>query len=227
MNTRSSTGLVRKSDSRWGDYSRDVSVDPVDGSTFYFTGQYTNGLFWGTRIAAMTFADVDTPVQPGPVGTVSGLKWDDKDGDGKRDTGEKGVPGTTIYVDVDNNGELCLCEPAAVTDADGRYRIQNVPVGTHHVREMLPPGWEQTYPDTVDGSHLVTITKNGGPIGVDFGNRQASGFDKGLDYGDAPSTFPTLLGQNGAFARHRGRIPAGSSDRRRAEWPADDAGQRR
>ncbi len=190
-------GVGSQQSFRWGDYAA-MTVDPSDNSTFYFTGQYANGVVWGTRIAAMTFADIDSPVQPGPVGTVSGLKWDDKDGDGQRDTGEKGVAGTTIYVDLDNNGQLCLCEPAAITDQDGRYRIQNVPVGTHHVREILAPGWEQTYPATVDGSHVVIVTKNGGPIGVDFGNRQATGFDKGLDYGDAPSTFPTLLAQNGA-----------------------------
>ncbi len=42
------------------------------------------------------------------------------------------------------------------------------------------------------------VTGTGGPVGVNFGNRQGSGFDRGLDYGDAPSPFPTTIGQDGA-----------------------------
>jgi len=38
-------------DNRWGDYST-MAVDPEDGRTFWFTGEYqANGTNWGTRIA--------------------------------------------------------------------------------------------------------------------------------------------------------------------------------
>jgi len=36
---------------RWGDYSA-LTVDPVDGRTFWFTGQYASGTAWNTRIAS-------------------------------------------------------------------------------------------------------------------------------------------------------------------------------
>lgn len=41
-------------DERWGDYSN-MSVDPVDGRTFWFTGEYQPaGKNWGTRIGTFT-----------------------------------------------------------------------------------------------------------------------------------------------------------------------------
>jgi hypothetical protein len=41
---------------RWGDYS-EMSVDPVDGCTFWFTGEYyiTTGANWQTRIGSFKF----------------------------------------------------------------------------------------------------------------------------------------------------------------------------
>ena len=41
---------------RYGDYNA-MSVDPVDGCTFWFTGEYNSSLNWQTRIAAMRFDD--------------------------------------------------------------------------------------------------------------------------------------------------------------------------
>jgi hypothetical protein len=47
------------SDSRWGDYSN-MSVDPEDGRTFWFTGEYQPaGVTWGTRIGSFKM-QIDT-----------------------------------------------------------------------------------------------------------------------------------------------------------------------
>ncbi|MBW3540073.1 MAG: hypothetical protein KY476_07380, partial [Planctomycetes bacterium] len=47
---------------RWGDYSA-MSIDPVDDSTFWFTGMYTDGTGrWATRIGAFTIDDVSAPM---------------------------------------------------------------------------------------------------------------------------------------------------------------------
>ncbi|MFN0212637.1 MAG: hypothetical protein ACKVT2_00145 [Saprospiraceae bacterium] len=46
-------------DNRWGDYSN-MSVDPIDGRTFWFTGEYQPaGVSWGTRIGSFKL-QVDT-----------------------------------------------------------------------------------------------------------------------------------------------------------------------
>ncbi len=55
--------------SRWGDYSN-LSVDPVDDSTFWFTTEYMRG-GWRTRIASFNFAPTLPPqVNAGDDGTV-------------------------------------------------------------------------------------------------------------------------------------------------------------
>jgi PKD repeat protein len=54
--TKSQTGVER-----WGDYAA-MSVDPTDGTTFWFTTQYSNGGWsWRTQIAAVNFTQAPTP----------------------------------------------------------------------------------------------------------------------------------------------------------------------
>jgi len=51
--SRSQTGL-----GRWGDYAN-MSIDPADGQTFWFTTEYSNGGWdWKTQIASFSFATV-------------------------------------------------------------------------------------------------------------------------------------------------------------------------
>lgn len=45
---------------RWGDYFQ-MSVDPTDGCTFWFTGQYMGASNWTTRIASFRFDACGTP----------------------------------------------------------------------------------------------------------------------------------------------------------------------
>lgn len=50
---KSQTGI-----SRWGDYSS-MTVDPTDGTTFWFTTEWTNGSWsWRTQIASLDFTQV-------------------------------------------------------------------------------------------------------------------------------------------------------------------------
>ena len=49
------------SSNRWGDYSA-MSIDPVDDSTFWFTGMYTDGTGnWATRIGSFSIQDIVNP----------------------------------------------------------------------------------------------------------------------------------------------------------------------
>jgi Secretion system C-terminal sorting domain len=54
--TGSNTSLDGGSTCRWGDYST-MTVDPADGTTFWYTQQYMagNGINWVTRIASFNF----------------------------------------------------------------------------------------------------------------------------------------------------------------------------
>ncbi|MCL4839427.1 MAG: hypothetical protein KJ058_15840, partial [Thermoanaerobaculia bacterium] len=50
------TGSAANGSNRYGDYSA-MSIDPEDGCTFWFTGQYNTSSQWSTRIGAYKFPD--------------------------------------------------------------------------------------------------------------------------------------------------------------------------
>ncbi|HYY42790.1 MAG TPA: carboxypeptidase regulatory-like domain-containing protein, partial [Pyrinomonadaceae bacterium] len=66
-------GVQTSTSSRWGDYS-DLTVDPLDDCTFWYTNEYfaaTSSGAWQTRIGSFTFGPC-TPVQKGVLtGTVT------------------------------------------------------------------------------------------------------------------------------------------------------------
>ena len=72
-------------------------------------------------------------------GTVSGVKFNDLDGDGVRDPGEPGLAGWTVYADLNNNRALDAGEPSAMTGADGAYAL-TLPSGSYNLREVPRPG---------------------------------------------------------------------------------------
>ena len=123
-------------------------------------------------------------------GAVSGIKWHDQDGDGVKDPREPGIPGVYIYADLNNDGQIALGEPAAVTGADGSYRIDEIPAGEIAIREVPSPGWALTYPAL--GYYIVNVLADGVVPNLNFGNTPA------FDFGDAPAPYATLSANGGA-----------------------------
>jgi subtilase family protein/Big-like domain-containing protein/GEVED domain-containing protein/dockerin type I repeat protein/fervidolysin-like protein len=146
------------------------------------------------------FEDLDFGNKPIP-GSVLGTKYNDVNGNGQRDAGEPGLAGFVIYVDINNDGIIGVGEPAAITDAQGRFQINNVRPGVQIVREVQKPGFVQTEPDPAGplaGGISVLVVGNSVASGLLFGNRSA------IDWGDAPASYGTLGANNGA--RH-GLLP--------------------
>ena len=115
------------------------------------------------------------PISP-TAGIISGLKFNDLNGNGVMDAGDPGLPGWTIYVDYNNDGIFDpATEPSAVTGAGGTFTIIGVNPGTWNVREVTQVGWANTFPTTGDifgRFQGVTVPSNGSVSGVDFGNYQ-------------------------------------------------------
>lgn len=97
------------------------------------------------------------------TGSIAGVKFEDVNGNGLRDTGEKGLAGWTIQ--LFRNGVLV---DSKVTAAGGVYKFDKLQAGTYRVREVLQAGWIQT---TVDPSD-PDLGAGQNVTGVDFGNFQ-------------------------------------------------------
>lgn len=101
------------------------------------------------------------------LGEIRGRKCEDLTGTGDI-TPCVPLVGWSIYLDTNNSGTPDGVEPTTVTDANGRYRFNNLPAGTYRVREVPKPGWVQTFP--ASGKHEFVLASGEVATGKNFGN---------------------------------------------------------
>lgn len=106
---------------------------------------------------------------PEATGRISGMKFNDLNGDGARTPGEPGLKGWTIHL-YNSSGNLVA---ATTTGADGHYAFTHIEDGTYTVTEVQQAGWIQTAPTA--GSYTVQILGGGAAENLDFGNKRESG----------------------------------------------------
>lgn len=95
------------------------------------------------------------------------LDWEDQDSDGEWDSGE-GEQWVRTMDDTNHetNGESTLAAQSTSTSYDedhvhrGAYWFENVAAGEHTIREVIPPNWLQSYPNSDAQSHVVTVVGN-------------------------------------------------------------------
>ncbi len=122
-------------------------------------------------------------------GEISGMKFNDMDGNGLRDADgvdnlagttddEVGMAGWTIFLDQDADGVLDAGERSAVTDAEGRYSFSVTPDAdpsdpdndAYVVREVQQTGWVQT---SMNPEGIVITAMHPKVMDVNFGNQQS------------------------------------------------------
>ncbi|OLE58262.1 MAG: hypothetical protein AUI36_13750 [Cyanobacteria bacterium 13_1_40CM_2_61_4] len=99
-------------------------------------------------------------------GSISGVKFDDVNGNCVRDVGENGLPGWFVII-----------KPLGwygYTDQNGAYMFNNVPAGTYMLVEANQRNWQQTCPA---GGEYTNVVIGGGDslTGYNFGNRMIPG----------------------------------------------------
>ena len=106
------------------------------------------------------------------TGAVEGTVWNDVDFDGFRDASDPGLPGWTVYLDLNDDRAFTPGEPSTVTDAAGFYSFTGLASGQYRVGEVLPAGWDPT----IGGDALNNVDVAAGSVTVqDFGNYNAFG----------------------------------------------------
>ncbi|HUG89238.1 MAG TPA: ice-binding family protein, partial [Planctomycetaceae bacterium] len=100
--------------------------------------------------------------------SISGVKFNDLNGDGIRQAGEDGLPGLTVFLDTNGNGSLDAGEKQTTTDADGSYSFTGLNAGTYLVRQsnLADSGLVQTSPNPDE----ITLGDDEDVTGVDFGD---------------------------------------------------------
>lgn len=138
---------------------------------------------------AITAAEVQQISNAGRIGkcraTISGLKFNDVNGNGVRDVGEPGLPGWTIQI-TDSSGNI----QTTTTDSLGNYSFVVPAPGNYTVSEIQQAGWAQTAPTS--GTHSVAVTQ-GQVLNLNFGNKKQNGCDLELKKVMTPN--PLVNGQ--------------------------------
>lgn len=137
-----------------------------------------------TGYTSTTKNDVQVVVPPGGMGianfgdlqrsSVSGVVFNDVNGDGRKDSNENGIGGVLLEL-VDSTGKVIS---STLTVGDGSYAFPNVPPGDYTVRETDPKGYTSTTPNTVP----ITVP-SGGSATANFGDRQV-GTISGIVFND-------------------------------------------
>ncbi|WP_210494648.1 SdrD B-like domain-containing protein [Patulibacter sp. SYSU D01012] len=143
---------------------------------------------WGDGFIALACGNLSaTGTRQGPVPRVSGTKYEDANGNGRRDAGEPGLAGVRVRLSRDG-AELA----STVTASDGTYAFAlnaeadaRYTQGTYAVSEDVPAGYRQTAaPGAVFVPYGAADATYGG---LDFGNQKVTdvGIQKTVD---APQT---------------------------------------
>ncbi|HMD14332.1 MAG TPA: SdrD B-like domain-containing protein, partial [Bacteroidota bacterium] len=108
------------------------------------------------------------------TGSISGLKYNDLNGNGFQDSSETGLSGWTITV----NGSTYFGSSvlnSATTDGNGNYSFSGLWPGHYTVSEVFRSNWRQTQPDHLQPYH-INLGVEQDLTGIKFGNHRDSTF---------------------------------------------------
>jgi hypothetical protein len=98
-------------------------------------------------------------------GSISGMKFNDSNGNGIKDKGESGLLNWTIVL-KNSTGSIL---DTVMTDIDGNYTFSGLAGGNYTLEEVTQTGWKQTFPEA-PGIYNVSLAAGENVIAKDFGN---------------------------------------------------------
>jgi predicted outer membrane repeat protein len=130
---------------------------------------------------------VAEPLEPRRLlASISGVVFNDRDGNGLQDAVDQPLSGRTVFLDANDNGTLDAGELSRLTPANGSYSFNSLPAGSYVLRQILPSQWQETTPA---GALRFTVTAPQVVTGANFGSRfitvnGAGAFIRGTIYND-------------------------------------------
>ncbi|HUL44688.1 MAG TPA: T9SS type A sorting domain-containing protein [Bacteroidota bacterium] len=136
------------------------------------------------------------------TGSVSGMVFNDQNGNMVRDSGENVMGSLEFFLTGKERDEVRLINGSTIGDDSGRYSFSGLWAGTYQTRIPLTSHWRQTFPPFFQ-PQAVTLGDEQDLTGLDFGLRYDSTFSFG---------YRTFLPESIAFAKdHNGK--AGKSEK--------------
>lgn len=127
----------------------DYSVDDNKASVNLLAGQNITCTFTNTQ-----------------RGSISGLKFDDLNGNGVWNAGEPTLERWSIFIDENDNGLYDAGEYLSITDENGVYYFMNLQPSAYSVFEVLQDTWVQT----LSPADPINLTAGANLIDQNFGN---------------------------------------------------------
>src|SRR2546421_7406989 len=124
-------------------FFEDLRNDPDPASPFGYNGVG----FWSVQHhTADHWLAIGTGTLSAPNGTISGVVFNDADGDGVKDFSEVGVSGRIVWDDTNGDGKRNVYEPFTRTNSSGSYTMPFMAGRTHFLRQEVARGWRAASP---------------------------------------------------------------------------------
>ncbi len=158
-------------------------------------GQYTVRLveqpgYQPTTATSQVVNVVAQQVAAGPAfgvfplpGTISGLNWHDRNGDGVFDKEESPLEGWRAFLDTNFDGVWQPGEISTFTNAAGRFTFAGIPAGSYAVTIEERPDWEQTFRGRLDAQVTALAAESGRGV-APFAAALAEARTLAADFGD-------------------------------------------
>jgi hypothetical protein len=193
------------------------SINPPGGNWATATaGTYNVNLLGGTvaDIAGNPVSSTTTTLASFNVGSavnttasISGMIFNDANGNGSLDPRELPLTGVTVFIDLAGTGVYVPTDPSAVTDSNGNYTISGLAPGRYTVVESIPTGYVATSPGT--GYAVVTLSAGQTTTGINFGDQQNLNIVNGGTGGSTAGTGSTGSGSTGSGSSGTGGSKTG------------------
>lgn len=117
----------------------------------------------GSNVTGKNFADTQRVY-------IGGTVFNDINSDGKQVSGEAGLSGWSIYLDLSVNGKWQSTAYSQVTNSSGGFGFDTLAPGTYRIRIAPKSGYKATAPS--GGSYVVTLSSGQLALGKVFGEHK-------------------------------------------------------
>jgi uncharacterized repeat protein (TIGR01451 family) len=148
----------------WADISGATSTTLSFTASYSLNGYQYRAVFTNSLGSATSDPAILTVNQVTGTASISGLVFNDLNGNKTKNTGEAGLAGWTMQLLNPADGSLIV---STQTDASGNYKFSALSAGKYRVRlaQPLPVGFVQTTQDPAD----ITLTNGQAVTGINFG----------------------------------------------------------